>query len=148
MGFLDNVRDKAEELGDKAKEAFEAAKDKAADVVEDVKDRFDGDEETPATADTQPAEETPPSADTIATGTEAEPDAVGETPASLDEPVVADPTEASVDPVPPPVDTTVVTEVPEAPEAVEVPPAPTPVDPDLDAVQADSEGLPPHQDQI
>ena len=44
MGFLDNLKDKAEEFGDKAKEGFEAAKDKASDVVEDVKDRFDDDE--------------------------------------------------------------------------------------------------------
>ena len=44
MGFLDNLKDKAEDFGDKAKEGFEAAKDKASDLVGDVKDRFDGDE--------------------------------------------------------------------------------------------------------
>ena len=40
MGFLDNLKDKAEEFGDKAKEGFEAAKDKASDLVDDVKDRL------------------------------------------------------------------------------------------------------------
>ena len=48
MGFLDNLKDKAEEFGDKAKEGFGAAKDKTSDLVEDVKDRFDGDDETSA----------------------------------------------------------------------------------------------------
>src|SRR6188472_2421079 len=47
MGFLDELKDKAEESGDEAKEGFEAAKDKTKDVIENVKDRFDSDE-TPA----------------------------------------------------------------------------------------------------
>ena len=69
MGFLDNLKDKAEEFGDKAKEGFEAAKDKASDLVDDVKDRFDGDE----TAGDQPASE-----DKVE-------DAVDYSPGSLDE---------------------------------------------------------------
>jgi hypothetical protein len=44
MGFLDNLKDKAEEFGEKAKEGFETAKDKASDLVDDVKERFDKDE--------------------------------------------------------------------------------------------------------
>ena len=51
MGFLDELKDKAEEFGDKAKEGFGAAKDKTEEVIENVKDRFDGDDETPGPAD-------------------------------------------------------------------------------------------------
>ena len=47
MGFLDELKDKAEEFGDKAKEGFGSAKDKTEEVIENVKDRFDGDDETP-----------------------------------------------------------------------------------------------------
>ena len=47
MGSMDELKDKAEEFGDKAKEGFEAAKDKSEDVIENVKDRFDSDD-TPA----------------------------------------------------------------------------------------------------
>ena len=44
MGFFDELKDKAEEFGDKAKEGFGAAKDKTEDVIDNVKDRFDGDD--------------------------------------------------------------------------------------------------------
>jgi hypothetical protein len=44
MGFLDELKDKAEEFGDKATEGFGAAKDKTEEVIENVKDRFDGDD--------------------------------------------------------------------------------------------------------
>jgi hypothetical protein len=47
MGFLDELKDKAEEFGDKAKEGFETSKDKTEDVIVNVKDRIDSDE-TPA----------------------------------------------------------------------------------------------------
>jgi hypothetical protein len=47
MGFPDELKDKAEEFGDMAKEGFEAAKDKTEDVIENVKDSFDSDD-TPA----------------------------------------------------------------------------------------------------
>ncbi|HEY6688435.1 MAG TPA: hypothetical protein VI094_19750 [Propionibacteriaceae bacterium] len=47
MGFLDELKDKAEEFGNKAKEGFEAAKDKTEDVIENAKDSFDSDD-TPA----------------------------------------------------------------------------------------------------
>jgi hypothetical protein len=50
MGFLDELKDRAEEFGDKAKEGFGAAKDKTEEVIENVQDRFDGDE-TPAEKD-------------------------------------------------------------------------------------------------
>ena len=46
MGFLDNLKDKAEEFGEKAKEGFGAARDKASDLIDDVKDRMDKDDET------------------------------------------------------------------------------------------------------
>ena len=60
MGLLDDLKDKAEDFGEKAKEGFEAAKDKAgdlgekakdkaSDLVEDVKDKFDGDDEVAPT---------------------------------------------------------------------------------------------------
>jgi len=51
MGFLDELTDKAEEFGDKAKEGFGAVKDKTEEVIENVKDRFDGDDDTPTLAD-------------------------------------------------------------------------------------------------
>jgi hypothetical protein len=43
-GFLDELKDKAEEFGDKAKEGFGSAKPE--EVIENVKDRFDGGDET------------------------------------------------------------------------------------------------------
>ena len=39
MGFLDDIKSKAEELGDKAGDAFEAAKDKAGDLIDTGKDK-------------------------------------------------------------------------------------------------------------
>jgi hypothetical protein len=45
MGFLDELKDKAEEFGDKAQKGFGAAKDKSEEVIENVKDRFDGDDD-------------------------------------------------------------------------------------------------------
>ena len=44
MGFLDELKDKAEEFGEKAKEGFGAGKDETEEVIENVKDRFDGDD--------------------------------------------------------------------------------------------------------
>ena len=44
MGFLDDLKGKAEQIGEKAKEGFGAAKDKASDLVEGVKDRRGADE--------------------------------------------------------------------------------------------------------
>ena len=44
MGFLDELKDKAEKFGEKAKEGFGAGKDKTEEVIENVKDRFDGDD--------------------------------------------------------------------------------------------------------
>jgi hypothetical protein len=51
MGFLDELKDKAGEFGDKAKEGLGAAKDKTDEVIENVKDRFDGDDDTPTLSD-------------------------------------------------------------------------------------------------
>ena len=45
MGFLDDLKDKAEDFGEKAKEGFGTAKDKASDLVDDVKDRIDKDDD-------------------------------------------------------------------------------------------------------
>jgi len=50
MGFLDELKDKAEQFGDKAQEGFGVAKDKTEEVIENVKDRFDGDDDTPTLA--------------------------------------------------------------------------------------------------
>jgi hypothetical protein len=47
MGFLDNLKDKAEEFGEKAKDGLDAARDKAAGFVDDVKDKMDRDDDTP-----------------------------------------------------------------------------------------------------
>jgi hypothetical protein len=51
MGFLDELKDKPEEFGDKAKEGLGAAKDNTEEVIENVKDRFDGDDDTPTLSD-------------------------------------------------------------------------------------------------
>jgi hypothetical protein len=51
MGFRDELKNKAEEFGDKAQEGLGAAKDKTEEVIENVKDRFDGDDDTPTLAD-------------------------------------------------------------------------------------------------
>jgi hypothetical protein len=51
MGFMDELKDKAEDFGDKAKEGFGATKDKTEEVIENVKDRFDGDDDTPTLPD-------------------------------------------------------------------------------------------------
>jgi hypothetical protein len=40
MGILDDLKHKAEELGDKAKESLDAARDRAGDLVGDVKERL------------------------------------------------------------------------------------------------------------
>jgi hypothetical protein len=40
MGFLDELTDRAEEFGDKAKEGFGATEDKSEEVIENAKDRF------------------------------------------------------------------------------------------------------------
>ncbi|HEY5846702.1 MAG TPA: YtxH domain-containing protein [Microlunatus sp.] len=39
MGFLDDIKNKAGELGDKAGDAFEVAKDKAGDLIDTGKDK-------------------------------------------------------------------------------------------------------------
>ena len=51
MGFLDELKDKAGELGGKAKEGLGAAKDKAADLIGDVKERLDKDDTEQADRD-------------------------------------------------------------------------------------------------
>jgi uncharacterized protein YjbJ (UPF0337 family) len=51
VGFLDELKDKAEEFGGKAKEGFGSGKDNTEEVIESVKDRFDGDDDTPTLAD-------------------------------------------------------------------------------------------------
>jgi hypothetical protein len=51
MGFLDELKDKAEEFRDKANQGFGAAKDQTEEVIENVKDRFEGDDDTPTLAD-------------------------------------------------------------------------------------------------
>jgi hypothetical protein len=45
MGFLDDIKNKADELGDKAGDAFETAKDKAGDLVDAAKDKLDTDDD-------------------------------------------------------------------------------------------------------
>ena len=47
MGFLDELKDKAEAFGEKAKESFGGATDQTENVIENAKDRFDKDD-TPA----------------------------------------------------------------------------------------------------
>jgi hypothetical protein len=45
VGFLDELKDKAEVIGEKAKDGFVAAKEKASELIEDVKDRIGGDDD-------------------------------------------------------------------------------------------------------
>ena len=45
MGFLDDIKNKAGELGEKAGDAFEVAKDKAGDLVDAAKDKLDSDDD-------------------------------------------------------------------------------------------------------
>jgi len=43
MGFLDELKDKAEEFGDTVKEGLGGGRDKSENVIENVKDSFDRD---------------------------------------------------------------------------------------------------------
>jgi len=49
VGFLDEFKDKAEVIGEKAKHGLEAAKEKASGLIEDVKDRIGGDDDNDGT---------------------------------------------------------------------------------------------------
>jgi hypothetical protein len=52
MGFLDNLKDKAEEFGEKAREGYGAAKDKASDLIDELdKDDATSADKTEAAAD-------------------------------------------------------------------------------------------------
>ena len=51
MGFLDELKDKPEGFGERAKEGLGAAKDKTEEVIGNVKDRFDGDYDTRTLSD-------------------------------------------------------------------------------------------------
>ena len=73
MGFLDDLKGKAEEFGEKAREGFEAGKDKASDLIGDVKDRLDKDDATVA--------------DTVETAPDHSPGGVNEASRGLDESV-------------------------------------------------------------
>jgi hypothetical protein len=81
MGFLDNLKDKAEEFGEKAKEGFEAAKDKASDLVGDVKDRLDKDDETSMNTTEAATNYSPGAVDEASMGTD---DAVAESTAAAE----------------------------------------------------------------
>jgi hypothetical protein len=58
MGFLDELKDKAEEFGDMAKEGFASVKDKAEDVFDNAKDRFDDDDTAAEKTDAENVGET------------------------------------------------------------------------------------------
>jgi hypothetical protein len=103
MGFLDDLKGKAEEFGEKAKEGIGAAKDKAADLVGDVKDRFDNDDPSPADKVEAAAGPQPP--DTVGKASYGLDDAVTESTVAAEASSV-DRTEASpVDPLEPTVQT-------------------------------------------
>jgi hypothetical protein len=51
VGFLDELKDKAEEFEDKAKEGFGATEDKSEEVIENAKDRFDSRDDAATRAD-------------------------------------------------------------------------------------------------
>ena len=126
MGFLDDLTDKAAEFGEKAKEGFAAAKDKAADLVGDIKEqRFDNDDETSAEVARTAAGHTPETVGGRSYGLD---DAVAESTATggasaagvTEDPVVdpLDPAVEAVDPMVEPVEPVHVTEDPleQAPE--------------------------------
>jgi hypothetical protein len=103
MGFLDDLKGKAEEFGEKTKEGIGAAKEKAADLLGDVKDRFDNDDQS--SAGTVEAAAGPQSPDTVGKASYGLDDAVAES-AVAAEASAADGTEASaVDPLEPTVQT-------------------------------------------
>jgi hypothetical protein len=131
MGFLDDLKGKAEEFGRKAREGFEVAKDKAANLVGDLKERFDHDETSADGA--QPASGYSPDAaqgasyglhDAVTEWT-----AAGEATAAdgTEEPAVdpLDPTVEAVDPMVEPIEPIEVTEDPleSAPEIQPAEPA-------------------------
>jgi hypothetical protein len=102
MGFLDELKDKAEDFGDKAKEGFGAAKDKAEYVIENVKDRFDDDDTAGGRAGPESVGETAPvgatepaaaAAEEAATEAQESTPSMGE-PAAAAEPAAADVEEA------------------------------------------------------
>ena len=68
MGFLDSLKDKAEEFGERAKGGFEAAKDKASALIGDAKDRIDKDEEASADKVEAAADHSPESVDDASRG--------------------------------------------------------------------------------
>ena len=71
MGLLDDLLDKAGDLGDKAKEGLGTATDKASDLIDDVKDKFDGDEEaTPTDKVEEAVNYSPGTAEDASSGTE------------------------------------------------------------------------------
>ena len=135
MGFLDEVKQKAEQLGEKAKEGLEAAKDKAEGLVEDIKDRFDHDDGTsePTSAPTGPdtlgtdvpASEVPPTVPPVDSTLAPDPGLTESQP--LDDTVIPDPVLASED--------AALADEPPAPGEI----ADTPVD----AVQEESEEIKP-----
>ena len=50
MGILDDLKHKVEKLGDKAREGFDDARDKAGDLLGDAKERFGGHDEPTGSA--------------------------------------------------------------------------------------------------
>jgi hypothetical protein len=125
MGFLDNLKDKAEQFGERAKEGFEAAKDKASDLVDDVEERRDDES---GTEPVEPAADRSPEG--VGNASYGLDDAVAES--TFGDPVTdapaTDPLESAaegVDPVLDPVEPVDVTEDPLEP-APEVEPAQPP----------------------
>jgi len=54
MGFLDELKDRAEAFGDKVNESSGAGNDKSEDVIENTKERFDSDSTLADKADDAP----------------------------------------------------------------------------------------------
>jgi uncharacterized protein YjbJ (UPF0337 family) len=68
MGLLDDLKAQAGDLGEKAKQGLGTAKDKASDLIDDVKDKFDGDDEVAPTAKVEEAVNYSPGTDDASAG--------------------------------------------------------------------------------
>jgi hypothetical protein len=88
MSFLDELKDKAGELGEKAKGGLEAAKEKAADLVDDVKERLDRDDAPSEPVDDQAAGATDTASETAAPATDTLPEPAVPATDTLQEPAV------------------------------------------------------------
>ena len=135
MGFADEVKSKAETVGDKAEDALDAAKGKASEVIDDLKKTFD----TDGDGDTSFGEVVESVKTKAGELFEDVKDKVSGD-KSGDEAATAEPVVATT-PLAPVVDEPVEDFAAAGPSAPESDPAPIAPDPTIDAVQEEAEEL-------